>query len=301
MQKKTIKKVIINKLNEWLLSISDEKLRDQVKSNLLLSGGSIASMLLKEEVNDYDIYIKDMDILIKLAEYYCPEIVLDGRKRDYYLEEENPKIFKNGGIIPDGYKNSGDKYVAEKWVRYSNLKKDQVKLDIAGEGVGTKFDKDTEYPKYSVAFLSQNAISLTDDIQIVLRFNGGSNAIHKNFDFIHSTNYFTFEEGLVFNNEALTSLITKQLSYQGSLYPLTSIIRMKKFLGRGYNINVGEILKIMFQISLLDLTDIEVLEEQLIGVDVAYFATLIEILRGVEKTKITSSFLNELIDKVFQG
>ena len=55
----------------------------------------------------------------------------------------------------------------------------------------------------------------------------------------------------------------------------------------------------MLQISELDLTDIEVLEEQLIGVDVAYFSTLIEALRGVDKNKLTPSYINAMIDKIF--
>ncbi len=140
---------------------------------------------------------------------------------------------------------------------------------------------------------------LQDDIQIVLRFNGNPEQIHKTFDFIHATNYFTFEDNLVLNKEALESLITKNLVYQGSLYPLTSIIRMKKFISRHWTINAGEILKIMFQISELNLRNIEVLEEQLIGVDVAYFALLIEALRSVESSSITPSFINNLIDKIF--
>ncbi len=74
---------------------------------------------------------------------------------------------------------------------------------------------------------------------------------------------------------------------------------MKKFIKRDWNISAGEILKIMFQISSLDLTDPDVLEEQLIGVDVAYFGKLIEILRGVDKDSITSDYLNTLIDRVF--
>ena len=57
-------------------------------------------------------------------------------------------------------------------------------------------------------------------------------------------------------------------------------------------------LKIMFQISELDLKNPDVLEEQLIGVDVAYFGTLVEILRGT-KHDITSEYLNNVIDKVF--
>jgi hypothetical protein len=42
-----------------------------------------------------------------------------------------------------------------------------------------------------------------------------------------------------------------------------------------------------------------VLEEQLIGVDIAYFATLIKILRGVPAEKYTSSYLNTIIDRTF--
>ncbi len=297
MKTKTIRRVISNKLNHWLESIKDENLRKEVKENLLVSGGAIASMLTNEPVNDYDIYIKDVEVLLRLAEYYCKGgIVLDGRKRDALLEDRFPHVDKNGYC-----ENLREKYIAEPYVRISNLKHDQVKLDIngAGEKITHETPEDFENPLYRPTFLSQNAISLENDIQIVLRFHGDSEAIHKTFDFIHATNYFTFEEGLVLNPEALESLLTKNLVYQGSLYPLTSIIRMKKFLGRGYTMNAGEILKIMFQISSLDLTNIETLEEQLIGVDVAYFSTLIEALRGVKKENLTSNYINKIIDKVF--
>jgi hypothetical protein len=97
---------------------------------------------------------------------------------------------------------------------------------------------------------------------------------------VHAT-YFTFEEGLVTNVAALESILTKSLRYQGS-YPLTSVIRMKKFIQRGWTVNAGEILKMLFQVSELDLKNIEVLEEQLIGVDVAYFSLLITVLRDTE-------------------
>lgn len=44
MQIKTIEKVIINKMNEWLETITDEDLRKETKNNLLVSGGSIANL-----------------------------------------------------------------------------------------------------------------------------------------------------------------------------------------------------------------------------------------------------------------
>ena len=43
MQTKTIKKVIIKKMNAWLESITNNDLRKRVKDNLLVSGGSIAT------------------------------------------------------------------------------------------------------------------------------------------------------------------------------------------------------------------------------------------------------------------
>ena len=70
MQIKVIEKNIRSKMNEWLLTITDEELRGKIKNNLLVSGGSIVSLLLKETVNDYDVYIKDMDVLIELVKYY---------------------------------------------------------------------------------------------------------------------------------------------------------------------------------------------------------------------------------------
>ncbi len=61
----------------------------------------------------------------------------------------------------------------------------------------------------------------------------------------------------------------------------------------------------MFQISFLDLTDMDVLEEQLIGVDVAYFDALIRALRTKRENepdfKITPEYFNAIIDKIFNG
>lgn len=296
MQVKTIQKVVSSKLNEWLETISDQKLREDVKNNLLVSGGCITSMFLGEPVNDFDVYIKDINVLVRLANYYVPNRVLDGRLREQYLKEYFADFEDTERNINEMMSDL-DNNQSEMVVRYKNLKPDQVKLNIAS--FGERFELEESDEKYRVVFLSQNAISLTDDIQIVLRFSGTAEEIHKNFDFIHATNYFAFENGLVTNIKALESTLTKELKYQGSLYPLTSIIRMKKFLLRGWKINAGEILKIMFQISELNLRNPEVLEEQLIGVDIAYFSKIIEILRGVPDEKINSGYLNTIIDKVF--
>lgn len=291
MKRKTINHVIKKKLIEWRDSITDQHIKDKLLKHAMVSGGCIASMFLGQDVNDFDIYIKDMNFLNKLASYYAKQngcTVLDGRKKADYLKE-----WQQGEYA---FSHSGQGLMSKNYVRVKTLYPDQVKLDVPSEGV--RFDVQ-EGKTYQPIFFSQNAISLSDKIQIVLRFSGTIEEIHKNYDFIHATNYYTPETGLVTNADALEALLAKELRYQGSLYPVTSIVRMKKFLLRGWKIGAGEMLKIMFQISELDLKNVEVLEQQLIGVDVAYFAKLIEVLQGVKKEDITSRYLNTLIDRVF--
>lgn len=285
MQIKTIRKNIQNKMDEWLLTITDEKLRTSVKNSLLVSGGCITSLLLNEDINDYDIYIQKRDVLLKLVEYYTQSYrdiqIFDGKHKQDLMDT----IGQRTGVYA---------------VSIRNLKEDQIKLffdnDDGGKAVNCGI-KDNKL--YLPVFFSPNAISLSDNIQIIIRFHGDAEEIHKNFDFIHATNYFTCKEGLVTNKGALESILTKQLKYKGSLYPLTSILRMKKFVKRNWNINAGEILKIMFQISELDLKDADVLEEQLIGIDVAYFSMLIKLLRSIPVENRTQHLYNTLIDKVF--
>jgi len=280
MQVKTIKKNIVAKMEDWLQSIESDTLRLQVRNSLLVSGGCIANMFLNQDVNDYDVYIQDYDVLLKLANYYCKDHteveVISKENADKILSTCNghkavvcENVLRRGGVSL--YSHDGGLYITEP-------------------------DKEK---KYQVIALSCNAISLTEDIQIVLRFYGTPDEVHKTFDFIHATNYFTYEKGLVVNEAALTSLLEKQLHYQGSQYPLTSILRAKKFIKRGWNINAGEYLKIMFQISELNLKDINVLYDQLVGVYVAYFHKLIEVLQNVHPDKYTSAYINEIIDRVF--
>lgn len=308
MQVKTIKKVITKKMEDWLASITDEQLRKDIEKNLLVSGGSIASLILQEPVNDYDVYLQDRDVLLRLTEYYVNPLkdkygieVWDGAKKDALIQQYKDE---HGGdyLQHDSY-----------WAcTLRNLQDNQVKIHVDQGGVrieqaleNAQDGENKESKKYQVSFLSPNAISLTDDVQIVIRFHGTPAEIHKTFDFIHATNFFTFDLGVVTNIDALHSLLSKHLSYQGSLYPLTSVIRAKKFLKRNWNITAGEYLKMMFQISLLDLTNLDVLEEQLIGVDVAYFSTLISALRNHKKDnpefKLSAEYLNEIIDRISNG
>ena len=53
------------------------------------------------------------------------------------------------------------------------------------------------------------------------------------------------------------------------------------------------------QISELDLTSIPVLQDQLTGVDTAYFVQLIERLKEKDPEKVNAGYLVEIIDRLF--
>ncbi len=302
MQIKTIAKVISDKLNQWLETITDKELSKDVKGSLLVSGGSITSMLLNEKVNDYDIYLQDINVLKRLVEFYVKPFaqiqMMDGREKEKLVAKLN-EDYKNANEEDEEGIDRNNSYA----ISLRNLKDNQIKLYMGGAGLKVNEDVPEDKRNYTAMYFSPNAISLSNDIQIVIRFHGTPEEIHKTFDFVHATNYFTFKDGLVRNLPAVESILTKQLRYQGSHYPVTSIIRSKKFVKRLWNISAGELLKIIYQCSLLDLNDPDVLEEQIIGVDVAYFEVLVDILRGKRESdpnfKMTSEYLNEIIDRVF--
>jgi hypothetical protein len=99
--------------------------------------------------------------------------------------------------------------------------------------------------------------------------------------------------------EALESILARELLYVGSLYPVCSVIRTRKFINRGWTINAGQYLKMCMQISQLDLTDLNVLEDQLVGVDTSFFLDLIDKLREADPNKVNYAYLMTIIDRIF--
>ena len=97
----------------------------------------------------------------------------------------------------------------------------------------------------------------------------------------------------------MEAILTKELRYVGSKYPLCSLFRLKKFVERGWRVNAGQILKIAMNLQTFNLNDLAVLEEQLTGVDVVYFHELVMKLREKDPAQVDGAYLVELIEKMF--
>ena len=131
MQTKTIAKTIKKKLIEWLKTINDEELRQDVENNIIVSGGCITSMFMGEPVNDYDVYLKDINVAYRLAKYYTKSFdnitVLNGLKKAEYLE------------LYSIYENEDTNYYTKSVI--TNLKPNQVKLLFENKEGGMKVNE----------------------------------------------------------------------------------------------------------------------------------------------------------------
>jgi hypothetical protein len=363
MKKKTINAIISKKIKDWLESIEDESVKNQIKNDIIVTGGCITSLLLNESVNDFDIYLKTKESLKALCQYYCNIFNKNNKDKNnkvgkrlhaWVLDGQDIQDWKTGiKQLPEfayDYDNlsweevqsyqptSEDTDKTKAWKKVSNMltnvTPDRIKIMVNSDGIAEDSDiiaDNTEYDlnsylealadgdevkesnmednqpnkteKYKPIFLSTNAITLLNKLQIIVRFYGEPSQIHENYDFVHATNYWTFETGCMFNQGALEAILNKDLHYIGSKYPICSLIRTRKFIKRGWHINAGQFVKMSFQISELDLKDINVLEDQLVGVDSIYFLNFIKSLKDKSLLnpgfELTKEYLTTVIDRIF--
>lgn len=315
MKTKTINAVISKKMKEWFESIEDETVRKLAEQNTIVTGGCIASMLLKEKVNDFDVYFRNRETAFAVANYYIARfnpVNAKGIKRKIYIDpafNDRVKIvIKSSGIASEDENNAEYQYFerdneqtpqAGQYV--TELMSDSGEIEDAYDDLNEQAQEiEDDGPKFRPIFMSTNAITLSHKVQIVTRFFGKPEEIHENYDFVHCTNYWTsWGKKVVLNQDALEALLTRELRYVGSKYPLCSIMRMRKFIQRGWTINAGQILKAVMQLNSLDLTNIEVLEDQLTGVDSAYFIEIIEKVKQNDPEKINTAYLIEIVDRMF--
>jgi hypothetical protein len=161
-----------------------------------------------------------------------------------------------------------------------------------------------EVKRYFPVFMSTNAITLSNGIQVVVRFYGEPAQIHDTYDFEHTKAYYdNGAKSLCIPRAVYEMVMNKTLRYTGSKYPVCSMFRLRKFIARGWTINAGQLLKIALQISQLDLTNVDVSEDQLVGVDSLYFMHLIEQFHKQQsKNKdfvLTTDYVMSVVDKIF--
>lgn len=289
-KRKTIKDILDGKLEDWLTTLPKE-LAEKCQQTIFVAGGAITSMLLGEEPNDYDVYFTNPEVAKDIAEYYLKQInpAFDCEVTINPVIDHVDRVkvmIKSAGLVGEAL--DVDQY------RYFEGQSDQ--------SIAKYFQNFTkkDVADYKLANMTSNAISLNGGIQLILVFCGLPKDIISFFDYTHTKNYYYyFGKNLELNPEALECILAKELKYSGSKYPLCAMFRMRKFIQRGWTITAGEMFKIGYDVSELNLNDVDVLREQLIGVDTAYFIEVLAIIGKIKDREMDRTYLFKIINRVF--
>jgi len=162
---------------------------------------------------------------------FCETITDDNIKK--IIKE---KTFITGGSIPsmilDEFVNDFDFYFqnkedAEKVKAYFSVKQLNIQTN-----------------KFKVNLITDNAVNLSDKVQLVIKFNGSPDEVVKNFDWQHIKSYFIYPDTLVIPDDTYRLLVEKELVYTGSEYPLSSLMRVKKYIKKGWSVSNQTIVNI---------------------------------------------------------
>lgn len=248
MNKTQIVTHLASLMNEWVDSVpaTRQDVRQAI-NRCTIAGGAIVSLLQDISPNDYDVYTKTKEDCELLANYYVGLFNWDNhleqdeyRKADVLVEDEQVKV------------------------RLPAMDGAEIKQDVS---------------KFRPIFISPNAITLKGNVQLIFRFYGEPEKIVREFDFEHCTGYFhrvCWENRLVLTDDMLLSVLSKELKYRHGKYPVSSLIRLQKYIQRGYTIPTGELIKLALDISKLDLSDAKVFSDQLSGVDLQLSADVLK-------------------------
>jgi hypothetical protein len=295
----TIIRMLRNKVEEWLddAQLTPSEIND-IRPNVIVTGGAIASMLMGENPSDYDIYFRDKKTALQIARHYCKVYTSNTGPNPRVLER---KVLNIRGEMED-------RIVF--WIQSAGIamedQKDYQYFEYQDPDLVTEFLEQLDSKQkikrvHGIKFFSDNALTLHGKVQLVIRFYGEPAEIHRNFDFVHATCSFDCGTGnLSLPPDAMRSILSKTLMYSGSLYPIATLFRLRKFYERGWRISAGQLLKIAMQISRIDLNDPNVLREQILGVDVAYMREILAYLKD-HPERIDTTYVMQLIDKIFEG
>ena len=304
MNSKNIKKHLNAKLRDWISNIDDENIKTIIKENVIVTGGAIVSLLTGETLHDYDVYFRTKEACLAVARYY-----VDKWNETHSDKPVSVRVCEETGKIDCFVSSKGIADEDEDEDAKSSISYNFESTEAEDEAVGIEHETqetedDDSKEKYRPRFITSNAITLSHKVQIVIRFYGEVEEIHKNYDFAHCTcAWSSWNNELFLPQQALECIINKELYYIGSKYPLCSIIRTRKYLERGYHINAGQYVKMCMQLNELDLKNVKVLEDQLTGVDTTYFKMMVEALQKhmeeTGETKVDTTYAMNLINKLF--
>ncbi|MBT7350628.1 hypothetical protein HN803_07665 [candidate division WWE3 bacterium] len=177
------------------------------------------------------------------------EKLLKGVMTDFFSHIADEKIEK---IISHGYITGGciPSMLIGEWVNdYDIYLISEKHAKAVRRFFQQRFDTGNKYEKYNVSLITENSINLTDKIQIITKFVGVPDQVIHKFDWAHIKSVYDIgSEKLELCENIFQLLMEKELVYTGSEYPLSSLLRTRKFIKKGWSISNAQMVNIALEI-----------------------------------------------------
>ncbi len=294
MTDRSISNFLGSKLGRFI-SIFPDKIAVDIAKSAYLTGGALVSLKTKDKgihpddaINDYDIYFDDKSVLLSVVRYMVDKFHKNWRRNKRYKDVHSGFALK--------FRNIYDVEFSETDYLADDNNDIFLKMDIPQkmlELMSHKYTRKEAIDENDIFnYVTRHSFNL-GEYQIITRFTGTPDVVHSFFDFEHAKGVYYFNTGAVnFPLKTIESILDKRLIYNGSKYPLASIFRSIKFIKRGWNIDKVQLLKMIFQLTALDLTNKHLLMDQLTGV---YGNDIMEFFGKVEELDIEASLQEELL------
>jgi len=237
------------------LNLNQSYFTEHILCKSFIAGGAILSVSREEKIKDYDLFLTDPSSARSLVNLFMRRI--DGGSTFQLLTQEddtNPKISK--GIL--------------------GFTQPQL-MTVSIEEVIDNFNKKCKEEKaggtVKPVYLSKNAVTLSNGIQIIFRFIGEPEDVFSTFDYEHCKVYWRPDPlglllgKLVYSGRSQESIAKNELIYTGNTrFVLSAISRLNKFIKRGWGITPSSLLSLAVTSSKIDWSDRKVLEEELLGI-----------------------------------
>ena len=99
--------------------------------------------------------------------------------------------------------------------------------------------------KFHVKLITENSVNLSDKIQLIIKFVGDPMFVIEKFDWQHIKSWYSCKaEKLHLTSDVYQLICEKELIYTGSEYPLSSMMRLKKYIKKGWSVSNATMLHI---------------------------------------------------------
>lgn len=233
----------------------DSAVADDLRHFAFVAGGAVVSAVRGEEPNDLDVFFTNPDA--------CARVVRA------LLE-----IMCRGGTAPK-VEIFGDRVTLSEGVTRSGV-------EVLDDGQEVIRVADNPRPGTPI-LATRNALTLAGGYQLVLVKTGPAEQVMETFDWRHCRMAYEPSPAaglpvgnLILDPAAVLCATRRVLEFCGSAYPLASLLRMRKYVERGWTAGAGEVLKMALALAGARLDLPANLQTQLWGVDIGAYLGILE-------------------------